>query len=114
MKASHAGGLISLGAAAPPCPAQPWHSKQPTVSNSFLPLAVSPFGAPWAKAGAVNASSAPAIVKNLIVFIRNTSFTAPHPLASWQDAHDLPRLGRWDLLLHQRGRDRTSTGNTPS
>src|SRR5215475_7203733 len=99
MKASHAGGLISLGAAAPPCPAQPWHSKQPTVSNSFLPLAVSPLGAPWAKAGA--ASSAAPIVseQSTDVFIQNTSLnSAPHPpvLRQAQDGRP-PHVGGGEI-----------------
>src|SRR6266700_2331758 len=42
---------MSLGPAPPPCPAQPWHSKHPTVSNSFLPFVALPRGvSAWARA----------------------------------------------------------------
>src|SRR5712671_6191619 len=87
---------MSFGPAPPPCPAQPWHSKHPTVSNSFLPFVTLPRGvSAWAKAAVADNTLA---TVNAVIGAKDLSTNSP--LARLR--HDVDQRGL--ALLDDRNR----------
>src|SRR5690242_266186 len=99
MNAGNGIGSSSFGPAAPPCPAKPWHWKQPTVSNSFFPFAALPAGAFCASAAdkptTPERTPAPSIQTNLLTVPPSTRLR-----------HDVDERGLAALHNFERAGDR--------